>query len=123
MSASGTAAILTIGDELVSGDVPNTNAAWIARRLEALGLRVTLVAALRDDVDAIVAFLRRESPRVDALVVTGGLGGTPDDVTREAVAAAFEVPQAEIPGLADELRARFPYASEYVTRWAQLPSG
>jgi molybdenum cofactor synthesis domain-containing protein len=117
------AAILTIGNELVSGDVPNSNASWLARRLEALGVRVVLTAAVPDDLDRIVAFVRREAPLVDHLVVTGGLGGTPDDITREAVAAAFGVGQRVVPELEAELRARFPHDPDYFGRWAALPEG
>jgi molybdenum cofactor synthesis domain-containing protein len=118
-----TAAILTIGSELVSGDVENTNASWLARRLEQLGVFVRLLAAIPDDVDAIVERVRREAARADLLIVTGGLGGTPDDVTREAVAAAFGVPQREHAEVAERLRARFTRAPDYAARWAQLPEG
>ena len=117
------AAILTIGNEVVSGDVANTNATFLAQRLEALGVRVLLTAAVPDEVDAIGDFVRREASRVDTLIVTGGLGGTPDDITREALAAAFGVPQEEVPELADDLRSRFPRHPDYAARWAQLPAG
>jgi nicotinamide-nucleotide amidase len=117
------AAILAIGNEIVSGDVPNTNASWLAQRLEALGVRVTVSAAVPDEIDAIVDFVRREGARVDHLIVTGGLGGTPDDLTREALAAAFGVAQAEVPELAADLRARFTRNPEYAARWAALPAG
>lgn len=117
------AAILTIGNELVSGDVENSNASWLARRLEHRGVRVVLTAAVPDELDRIVAFVRREAPLVDHLLVTGGLGSTPDDITREALAAAFDVPQDVVAELAEDLRARFSGAPEYVTRWAALPRG
>jgi nicotinamide-nucleotide amidase len=117
------AAILTIGNELVSGDVPNTNAAWLARRLEQLGVKVVLSASVPDTLDAIVDFVRRERPRVDQLLVTGGLGGTPDDITRESLAAAFGVTQRVVPELAADLRSRFQGAAEYAARWAALPDG
>src|SRR5262249_23979246 len=117
------AAILTIGNELVSGDVENTNASWLARRFEQLGVAVVLSAAVPDDVDRIVSFVRREAPLVDHLVATGGLGGTPDDLTREALAASFEVPQEGVPELAAALRARFTGDPEYAARWAALPRG
>jgi molybdenum cofactor synthesis domain-containing protein len=117
------AALLTIGNELVSGDVPNTNASWLAQRLESLGVRVVLAAAVPDEEGLIVEFVRREAPRVDHLIVTGGLGGTPDDITREALAAAFAVPQENVPELEADLRARFTRNPDYAARWALLPQG
>ena len=116
-------AILTIGNELVARDVPDSNATWLARRLQTLGVRVVLTAAVPDELDRIVVFVRREAPLVDHLVVTGGLGGTPDDITREAIAAAFGVGQRIVPELEAELRARFPHAPDYFGRWAALPEG
>jgi molybdenum cofactor synthesis domain-containing protein len=118
-----TASILTIGNELVSGDVPNTNGSWLAKRLAPLGVSVRMLAALPDEIEQIAEFVRAEAPRVDFLLVTGGLGGTPDDLTREAIAHAFDVPQVEEPQLAADLRARFTRDPEYAARWAQLPRG
>jgi nicotinamide-nucleotide amidase len=118
-----TAAILTIGNELVSGDVPNTNGSWLARRLAPLGVSVRLIAAVPDEIEAIADFVRREAPLVDFLVATGGLGGTPDDITREALAHAFGVDQVEVTELADDLRARFAHDPEYAAAWARLPAG
>ncbi len=117
------AALLTIGNEVVSGDIVNTNAAWLAQRLEGLGVKVDVAASIPDEIEAVSDFVNRERPRVDYLFVTGGLGGTPDDLTREAMAAAFGVPQIEVPELADELRRRFPKHPDYAARWAQLPAG
>ncbi len=118
-----TASILTIGNELVSGDVPNTNGSWLAARLAPLGVETRLLAAVPDEIETVAEFIRREAPRVDFLIVTGGLGGTPDDLTREAIAHTFDVPQEEIPELAADLRARFSHDPEYAARWAQLPRG
>jgi nicotinamide-nucleotide amidase len=117
------ASILTIGNELVSGDVPNTNGSWIAKRLAPLGVSVRTIAALPDEIEAISEFIRSEAPRCEFLVVTGGLGGTPDDLTREALAHAFDAPQEEVPELAGDLRARFTGDPEYAARWARLPRG
>jgi molybdenum cofactor synthesis domain-containing protein len=117
------AAILTIGNELVSGDVRNTNGSWLARRLEALGVSVTIMASLPDEIDRVAAWVRAQAPEVDVVIVTGGLGGTPDDVTREAIAAAFGVEQAEVSEVAAALRARFRHDPEYAARWARLPAG
>ena len=118
-----TAAILTIGNELVSGDVPNTNGSWLAKRLAPLGIETRLLAAVPDEIEAIAEFIRREAPRVDVFIVTGGLGGTPDDLTREALAHTFDAPQEEIPELAADLRSRFRGDPEYAARWARLPRG
>jgi nicotinamide-nucleotide amidase len=117
------AAILTIGNELVSGDVPNTNATWLAQRLERLGVNVVLTASVPDELELIVDFVRRERDRVDHLIATGGLGGTPDDITRESIAAAFDVGQHVQPELAEDLRSRFHGDPEYAARWAALPDG
>jgi molybdenum cofactor synthesis domain-containing protein len=120
---SSTAAILTIGNELVSGDVPNSNGSWLARRLAPLGVSVRLIAAVPDEIDAIAEWVRREAPLVDVVLVTGGLGGTPDDITREALAHAFSLQQEEIPELAADLRRRFTRDPEYAAAWARLPAG
>src|SRR6266536_1005825 len=118
-----TASILTIGNERLSGDGPNTNGSWLAARLAPLGVETRLLAAVPDEIETIAEFIRREAPLVDFLIVTGGLGGTPDDLTREAIAHTFDVPQEEIPELAADLRARFSHDPEYAARWAQLPRG
>jgi molybdenum cofactor synthesis domain-containing protein len=120
-----TAVVLTVGNEIVCGDVENTNASWLARRLGELGLEVVLVAAVRDSVREIADFLRAQMEHVAVVIVTGGLGGTPDDVTREAVAAAFDAPCEDIPELSARLRDRFAGRGlgDYAARWAKLPRG
>ena len=118
-----TASIVTIGNELVSGDIENTNGSWLAARLEALGVDVVLVAALPDDEERVAAFVRAQAVGADIVVVTGGLGGTPDDVTREAIAAAFGVGLEEQAEVARRLRERFHGNPDYAARWAQLPRG
>jgi nicotinamide-nucleotide amidase len=117
------ATIVTVGNELVSGDIENTNGSWLARRLAALGVEVALIAVLRDDVEEVAAFVRNQAAAADLVLVTGGLGGTPDDLTREAIAAAFGVPQVEQPDVAARLRQRFHRDPEYAARWAALPEG
>jgi molybdenum cofactor synthesis domain-containing protein len=117
------AAIVTIGNELVSGDVESTNASWLARRLQGRGISVRLLASIPDEIELIAAFVRDRAAESDVVIVTGGLGGTPDDITREAIAAAFGVGQELVPDLAEQLRARFRGDPEYVTRWARLPAG
>jgi molybdenum cofactor synthesis domain-containing protein len=123
MAGRVTASIVTIGNELLSGDTVNTNASWLAQQLEELGVIVTLMASLPDEIDRVAEFVRTESERADIVIVTGGLGGTPDDITREAIADAFGAPQGEVVDLAARLRSRFPSDPEYAARWANLPAG
>jgi molybdenum cofactor synthesis domain-containing protein len=117
------AAIVTIGNELVSGDTVNTNGSWLAKQLEALGVSVQLIAAVPDEVDRVAELVREQAAAADVVLVTGGLGGTPDDITREAVAAGFGLPQQEHAEVAGRLRARFTGDPEYAARWARLPAG
>jgi len=65
----------------------------------------------------------RKDKNIRVVVVTGGLGGTPDDVTRESIAAAFGVAQVEVTDVAARLRERFAGDPEYAARWALLPEG
>jgi molybdenum cofactor synthesis domain-containing protein len=117
------AIILTVGDEITSGDVANTNGSWLAQRLAGMGIRVRMLAAVRDDVEEIAEFIREQRGRCALLVVTGGLGGTPDDVTREGVALGLGVPLTHHAEAAETLRERFPEAAhDYVERFAELPA-
>lgn len=88
-------AIITVGDELLSGDTPNSNATWLGRQLSDRGVTVTRVLTLPDDRATIADATGRYAAAFDAVIVTGGLGGTPDDVTMAGVAAAFDRPLAE----------------------------
>jgi molybdenum cofactor synthesis domain-containing protein len=85
-------AIVTVGDELLAGDTENTNQTWLGRQLADRGVTVTRMLTVPDDLDAIAENVRRYSGAFDAVVVTGGLGGTPDDITMDGVAAAFDRP-------------------------------
>lgn len=83
------AAVVTVGDELLVGDTANTNATWLCDRLDARGVRVRRVTVVPDDVAEIARTVNEYHAEYDAVVVTGGLGPTHDDVTMAAVAAAF----------------------------------
>lgn len=85
------AAILTIGDELLIGQVINTNAAWLGEQLDLAGVDVVHMVTLGDDEAVIQQELESAYTLVDAILITGGLGPTHDDVTREAVARFFGV--------------------------------
>jgi nicotinamide-nucleotide amidase len=83
-----TAELLSIGTELTVGDTRDTNAGELARALTSQGVRVVRLTALPDDLDAVADAFRTGLSRSDLVVSTGGLGPTPDDLTREAIAAA-----------------------------------
>lgn len=88
-------AILTVGDELLAGDTTNTNASWLGSELSDRGVTVTRMLTVPDEQTAIADATRRYSEAYDAVIVTGGLGGTPDDITMRSVAAAFDRPVEE----------------------------
>ncbi len=81
------AELLAIGTELTVGETVDTNSGDLARACVALGVHVTRVANLPDDLDVVVDAMRTALTRADLVITTGGLGPTPDDLTREAVAA------------------------------------
>jgi nicotinamide-nucleotide amidase len=78
--------VISIGSELLSGRTINTNAARIGELLRASGLALTRVTTLPDDLDTIRSVARAAAARADAVIVTGGLGPTHDDITSEALA-------------------------------------
>ena len=81
--------IITIGDELLLGFTTDTNAAYLARELAGLGVEVVRRATVGDDADAIASAVRDALDRTGALITTGGLGPTADDLTKPAIAALF----------------------------------
>lgn len=86
-----TVEILTVGDELLAGDLVDTNTAFLADRCRVLGLQVMGGLTLRDRVDELVPALQAIAARADVCLVSGGLGPTRDDLTAEAVARAAGV--------------------------------
>ena len=84
------AEIISIGTELLMGELTDTNASWIASRLPALGIRLQQVSIIDDDLPKLTDAFRRGLERSDMIFTTGGLGPTQDDLTREAVAAALD---------------------------------
>ncbi len=91
-----TAELLAVGSELTTGETQDTNGGELARSLSHQGVVVRRVTALPDDLALVTGHVRRALDAVDLLVSTGGLGPTPDDLTREAVAAAIgEVPAVD----------------------------
>ncbi|WP_181692181.1 molybdopterin-binding protein [Natronomonas sp. LN261] len=99
-------ALVSVGDELLSGDTVNTNAAWLGERLTECGSSVERVTVLPDRIADIARVINEYAAEYDAVVVTGGLGPTHDDRTMEAVAAAvgqsLETSEAALEWLDDE---------------------
>ncbi len=119
-----TAAIVTVGNELLSGAVENSNASWLARELLDCGILTQLIITLPDEVPVIAWRLREVRASYAHVFVTGGVGPTPDDVTREAVAEALERPIVDHPAMIRLLHKMYgEKLTPQVLVMARLPSG
>ena len=87
-----TAAILVIGDEILSGRTKDKNIGWLAEELTTLGISLCEARVIADVRDVIISHVRDLSARYDYVFTSGGIGPTHDDITTESVAAAFDVP-------------------------------
>jgi len=96
--------ILSIGTELLLGNIINTNAQWISEQLSLLGLNLFRQSTVGDNCDRIIKVIQEISKRSNLLITTGGLGPTPDDLTTEAIAKSFNVTLFERPHLWDEIK-------------------
>jgi nicotinamide-nucleotide amidase len=107
LSPIRTAVILAVGTELTTGTTRDTNSGDLARELTTLGVRVRRTVALPDDLESVTAAFGNALSHADLVVSTGGLGPTPDDLTREAIAAACELQVRVDPDLEAWLRGMF----------------
>lgn len=127
MSRGLRAAVVAVGDELLLGDIVNGNAAWLGAELAAVGAPVVHSSMVGDTVERIVTAVRRALEDADVVVLTGGLGPTTDDLTREAVAAVAGAPLVRQPALEAELRAKFAAYGvdmpDAVLKQADVPEG
>jgi nicotinamide-nucleotide amidase len=82
------AEVISIGDEVLSGRILDTNVQWLSQRLEEIGIRVLYHSAVGDDLGPLAEAFARAVGRADVVLATGGLGPTEDDLTREALAKA-----------------------------------
>ena len=122
------AELIFTGDELLRGDIVNTNQAYLGQRLLDLGIFATHALSVSDDLSAIVAAIRDSLARhPEVLVLSGGLGPTEDDLTREATAEALGVPLEHHEDLLEQIRERFAARGytmgESNRKQAQLPQG
>jgi nicotinamide-nucleotide amidase len=85
------AEIITIGDEILIGQIVDTNSAWIAQKLNAIGIRVKQISSVSDDREHILKALSEAHQRADVILITGGLGPTKDDITKKTLAEYFGV--------------------------------
>jgi molybdenum cofactor synthesis domain-containing protein len=124
------AALVTVGDELLSGDTANTNATWLGSRLAERGVTVKRMLTVPDETGVIAGAVARYSDAFDAVVVTGGLGGTPDDITIESVAKAFdrdlvenELAYADVERHLESIAGKYSELNVDVSAEAKLPEG
>jgi nicotinamide-nucleotide amidase len=101
------AEIISIGDELTSGQRLDTNSQWLSQRLGELGVPVAFHTTVGDDLEGNVAAFRNAMDRADIVVATGGLGPTADDLTREALAAAAGLALVQDEAAVAHIRALF----------------
>ena len=99
--------ILAVGTELLLGQIANTNARWMSESLAAIGADVLHHQVVGDNLDRIVEAMRLSAGRADVVIVTGGLGPTQDDITRDALAVVMGAPMVRHPELEDLLREKF----------------
>ena len=117
-------ALVTVGDELLSGDTVNTNGAWLGRRLHERGVTVERSTTVPDRVAEIARVVNEYRAEYDAVIVTGGLGPTHDDLTMEAVGAALGRPVEEDEAVLAWLEEHGGYArADLADGTADLPRG
>lgn len=89
------AEIITIGDEILIGQIVDTNSAWIAQQLNNIGIRVKQISSVSDDRSHILTALAEAKDRANIILITGGLGPTKDDITKKTIAEYFDVKLVE----------------------------
>ncbi len=121
------AEVVTIGTELLLGEIVDTNAVHIARQLRTIGLDLHYMTTVGDNLERIARVIDIALNRVDVVITSGGLGPTVDDVTREGVAKATGRPLVFSPELFEQIRAFFNrigrQMSENNRRQAYIPAG
>ncbi|MFN6340429.1 MAG: competence/damage-inducible protein A [Cyanobacteriota bacterium] len=121
------AEILCVGTELLLGDILNGNARWLAQELASLGVPHHRQVVVGDNRDRLIAAVREAAGRCRLLITTGGLGPTDDDLTTEAIAAAFDAPLVEHPEVWNDIQAKLGARGRPVAasnrRQALLPEG
>ncbi|HEY3174373.1 MAG TPA: CinA family nicotinamide mononucleotide deamidase-related protein [Candidatus Polarisedimenticolia bacterium] len=119
--------VIAIGTELLEDGRPDTNGVFVSRMLASRGIRTARRVQVGDDEEEIASALRQAGRDFPVVVVTGGLGPTIDDVTREALSRAFDLDLVEEPALLEEMARRYRSRGREMNRWAArqalLPRG
>jgi len=119
--------VVAVGTELLLGQIVDTNSSWIGEQLALAGIDSHFQTKVGDNLDRIVLALRMALARSDAVVVCGGLGPTPDDITREAIAIVMNVPLVRDEAMIEHIRTMFGSRgremAENNARQADLPEG
>jgi len=119
-----TAAIVIIGDEILSGQTEDCNSFYFSRELRDLGVTVRHMEVIPDDVEEISDTIRRVSSRYDFVFTSGGIGPTHDDVTIEGIARAFGVRVVRVPELESLIREKFRDGSvDAALKMSEVPEG
>ncbi|MDT8347425.1 MAG: CinA family nicotinamide mononucleotide deamidase-related protein [Flavobacteriaceae bacterium] len=101
------AEIITIGDEILIGQIVDTNSAWIAKELNKIGVELAFITSIADDIDVIVESLHTASKRSQIVLITGGLGPTKDDLTKKALCKYFDDKLVERSAALDNVKRLF----------------
>ncbi len=119
--------LVSIGSELLLGQIVDTNSAWISQRLAENGVNAYYKSCVGDNLNRMTEVLNIALDRADVIITGGGIGPTQDDLTREAVAEVFDVEVVTDPDSLVELRERFQNRGFILTknneRQAQIPAG
>lgn len=121
------AELISVGTEILLGQIVNTNAAWLAQRLASFGVNVYRQVTVGDNLTRLTATIQDSLQRADILILTGGLGPTDDDLTREGVAAATNRPlimdEDQKTWLVQRFQSRFGKMPENNLKQAMKPEG
>jgi nicotinamide-nucleotide amidase len=101
------AEVISVGTELLLGDILNSNAQYLAQELAALGISHHYQTTVGDNPDRLQGVIQHAASRANLLIFTGGLGPTPDDLTTETIAAAFNTGLIEHPHIVEDITQKF----------------
>ena len=107
--------MIAVGNEVVYGHTVNTNASYLAKEVQRLGMKPTYISAICDDISVIQEATHLALSRSEIILFTGGLGPTPDDLTKEAVCKAVEKPLHIVPKELEKLKAYFKKIGRHMT--------